>query len=156
MADRMADHLIYHSTNDHLQYAIPYYGIDKFEFFVVLFSASTIANEQPYLDYLFSLPQNMRYNISRVATASFSGLNHTFETRERISRSLKGIFSGVNNPCFGRTGEKHPMFSKTGPNLGITPVNATVVYVYLAYNNTLVLQFDSQVAAASNFKVIYY
>jgi len=53
-----------------------------------------------------------------VAEASFSGLNHLPETRERISQSLKGRFSGVNNPIFGRTGENHPMFGKTGPNLG--------------------------------------
>jgi hypothetical protein len=45
------------------------------------------------------------------------------------------------------------MFGKTGPNYGITPVNATKVYVYLASNNTLVSEFSSQVSAAKSLNV---
>jgi len=72
-----------------------------------------------------------------VAEASFSGLSHLPETRKQISNSIKGKFSGEDNPIFGRTGENHPMFGKPGPNLGTTPANAIKVYVYLVSNNTL-------------------
>lgn len=154
LAERLNDHIIEGNTNVRLQNAITKYGLEHFVFIVVEFvepdSSSCLSEEakvyllsreQFYLDCLFILPKNLRYNISKVAEASFSGLNHLPETRERISKSLKGRFSGVNNPIFGRTGENHPMFGKTGPNYGITPVNATKVYVYLASNNTLVSEF---------------
>ena len=88
-----------------------------------------------------------------MAEASFSGLSHLPETRKQISNSIKGKFSGEDNPIFGRTGENHPMFGKPGPNLGTTPANAIKVYVYLVSNNTLVSEFSSQVEAAKSLNV---
>jgi len=82
--------------------------------------------EQHYLDILFSLPANLRYNFARVAEASFKGLTHTPETKAQMSDSKYGannpmygkvpanaFQSGANNPMYGRTGPLNPMFGKT-------------------------------------------
>ena len=58
-----------------------------------------LQREQHYLDILFSLPANLRYNFSRVAGAPIAGRNHTPGTLAQMS-DLK---SGANNPMHGRT-----------------------------------------------------
>jgi len=49
-----------------------------------------LQREQHYLDILFSLPANLRYNFSRFAEASFKGLTHSEETLAQMRDSHTG------------------------------------------------------------------
>src|SRR4051794_5494620 len=64
MSIRLVDHLVSSTTNTHLQNAITKYGLDNFSFCVVEFCDSSllIEREQYYLDKLFSLSVEYRYN----------------------------------------------------------------------------------------------
>ena len=76
------------------------------------------------------------YNIAPTPAAPMSGRKHTDESRKKMSEAHKGLHvgennimfgknhsdetrkkisgatRGENNPCFGRIGEKHPLFGK--------------------------------------------
>jgi hypothetical protein len=41
---------------------------------------------------------------------SMFGKTHTDETKRRLSERAKGLYAGENNPNFGNTGEKSPVF----------------------------------------------
>jgi group I intron endonuclease len=56
--------------------------------------ANLLALEQSYLDWLFRLPAELRYNFLPVAGSSL-GYTHSEETLAKIS--------GENNPMFGRS-----------------------------------------------------
>jgi len=72
----------------------------------------------------------------RLAT---SGENHPFYNKKRPDQSEK--MKGENNPCYGRTGEKHPGFDKCGYWLGKpSPKRNKVVYDGF--------EFESQTALA--------
>ena len=88
---RMMDHIM-ESSNIHLRNAINKYGIESFVFIVVeLFEKDPditlevnkgrlLKQEQFYLDSLFKLPSDFRYNYLSVAGSSL-GYRHNEETR---------------------------------------------------------------------------
>jgi NUMOD3 motif len=63
-----------------------------------------LQREQHYLDILFSLPANLRYNFNPTA-GSILGYKHTEDTLAKTS--------GENNHMYGRTGANHPMYGRT-------------------------------------------
>src|SRR3954467_6601921 len=105
-------------------------------FAVVEFCDSQVLlqREQHYLDILFSLPDNLRYNFARFAEAPFKGLTHTPGSKAQMSDSQSGANnpmsgkthspetlalmsdskSGANNPMYGRSGPLNPMYGRTG------------------------------------------
>ena len=89
--------------------------------------ANLLALEQKHLDWLFTLPESLRYNFNPTAgsilgyihseetRAKKSGANHpmygkthTPDTRAKISDSI----SGANNHMYGRTGALNPLYGK--------------------------------------------
>jgi group I intron endonuclease len=110
IGNRLVDHLVYNSTNGHLQSAFTSYGLENFTFCVVeLYSvdpevaletnkAKLLVLEQKHLDWLFSLPAELRYNFNPIAGSSL-GYKHTDDTRAQISDSK----SGALNPMFEKT-----------------------------------------------------
>ena len=185
IANRLYDHLVERNTNEHLQRAIALYGLDCFMFTVVEVyvvdpqlsaeenQANLLAREQHWLNWLFSLPENLRYNFASIVGAPIAGRQHTDETRTKISNSLNGrthtdetrakmraTRKGKTHTAETRakisaavTGINHPMFGKVA-------ARAITVYVY-SLDKVLVNTFDSQVAAAkwlgtSNITVINY
>lgn len=100
---RLNNHFI-ESTNIHLRNAINLYGVSAFEFIVVEFveilaetpsssiKALLLMREQSYLNWLFSLPENLRFNFLPLA-GSCLGLKHTDE--------IKAKYSGENHYAHG-------------------------------------------------------
>jgi group I intron endonuclease len=88
------DHILNNSSNLHLQSAIVKYGLSHFAFVILEYCISSDmlkrSPEQHFLDILFSLPANLRYNFARFAEASFKGLTHTPESKALISTSMTG------------------------------------------------------------------
>jgi len=185
---RMVQHLVTNNTNDYLQNAFKKYRLENFTFAVVEFCDSQVLlqREQHYLDILFSLPKELRYNFSLIAGAPIAGRTHTPESKALTSASKTGYkhtdeardkISGDNNPMYGRTGANHPMYgeshsdetrakmskAKSGENnpmFGKVAANAMTINVY-DLDNVLVRSFTSQVEAAkwlgvSNFTVHNY
>jgi group I intron endonuclease len=166
IGNRLVRHLVDNNTNEHLQNAIAKYGLENFTFAVVESCDLSVLlqREQHYLDILFSLPANLRYNFSPVAGAPIAGRNHTPETLVKLSVAQSGANntmygkshtpetlakmsvakSGANHPMYGRTGALNPMYGKSGE---LSPVSI-LVKVYSADDNQLVRSFSSQVAVA--------
>jgi len=153
LGGRIMEHIRDNSSNPHLQSAMVKYGLSHFAFVILEYclSSDVLKREQHYLDILFSLPANLRYNFARFAESPFKGLTHTPESKALISDAkigannpMSGITptnafqSGANNPMFGRTGANHPMFGRT---------NGMTIYVY-SLDGTLINSFSSQVATA--------
>jgi len=89
------------STNTHLKRALSLYSLESFEFLVVEFVTDTVlltAREQEHLDWLFSLPENLRYNFCPTAESRL-GTTHSAETKALMSE--------------GKSGDNHPMYGKT-------------------------------------------
>lgn len=113
---RIVSHLIYKTTNVHLQNAISFYGLENFTLVIIelyeidpdLTDQSNVERllliEQKYLDLLFDLPAEFRYNFSPTAGSTF-GYKHTDETRAKKE--------GENNPNYGKIGASHPFYGKT-------------------------------------------
>ena len=101
MAKRLVDHIVDNDTNVHLQNAINCQGIENFVFVVVeVFKvdpelslksnkANLLALEQKHLDWLFSLPESLRYNFNPTAGSSL-GYKHTDDTRAKMSDAHTG------------------------------------------------------------------
>src|SRR4051812_48514547 len=125
LADRIMDHIQNNSSNLHLQNAIVKYGLSHFAFVILQYcnSSDLLKLEQYFLDILFSLPANLRYNFARFAEASFRGLTHTVESRAKIYKANKGLNSGANNPMYGKV-------PANAFEYGITPTNAMTINVY--------------------------
>jgi len=89
LGGRIMDHILNNSSNLHLQSAILKYGLSHYAFVILEYclSSDMLKREQHFLDILFSLPANLRYNIARFAEASFKGLTHTPESKALISTS---------------------------------------------------------------------
>src|SRR4051795_9340450 len=113
LADRIMDHINGNSSNQHLQYAIAKYGLPSFAFVILQYCipSDLLELEQHYLDILFSLPTNLRYNFLPTA-GSMLGYKHTEEALAKLSEAN----SGANNPMYGKSGALNPMY-------GITPTN---------------------------------
>jgi len=108
-----------------LQNSINKYGIENFIFVIVEYcdSSQLLVQEQYYLDWLFGLLPELRYNFAQDATAPMSGRSHSEESKATISEAM----SGENHPFYGKRrsdetkarmseaklGENHPMFGKT-------------------------------------------
>jgi len=107
---RIMDHINGHSSNQHLQYAIAKYGLSSFAFVILQYckSSDLLKLEQYFLDILFSLVKELRFNFNPTAGSPL-GVVRSEETRAKMSDSK----SGANNPMFGRTGANHPKFGKT-------------------------------------------
>jgi hypothetical protein len=151
---RLMDHMFYGSTNPHLLNAIAKYGLAAFVFSILEFCSkkALLEREQFYLDKLFSLPEEKRYNILPQAVSSL-GYKHKDETKAKISESMKGntntkAMKGESNPMYGVRDSAHPSF-------GLVPVNVVSVNVYNAKDNTLVQSFHSFAAAAKFLNVSY-
>jgi len=83
IAKRLVDHAVDKDTNAHLQNAFTSYGLDNFTFCVVEFyevnpevsletyKANLLVLEQKHLNWLFSLPESLRYNFNPTAGSSF-------------------------------------------------------------------------------------
>jgi len=101
IGNRLVDHLVDNSTNEHLQNAIAKYGLSNFTFAVVELCVPEVflLREQHYLDILFTLPANLRYNFNSTAS-SMLGYKHTPESLAKMSNYKYG----ANNPMYGRTG----------------------------------------------------
>jgi group I intron endonuclease len=106
------------STNTHLKHALTLYSLEAFEFLVVEFVTNTVllaAREQEYLDWLFSLSEDLRYNFCAIAGSTF-GYTHTAETKALISERL----SGENHPMFGKTHSAEAKAAIGAARLGTT------------------------------------
>jgi len=142
---RLVQHLVTNNTNDYLQNALKKYRLENFTFSVVEFCDPEVLlqKEQHYLDILFSLPDNLRYNFSPIAGAPIAGRTHTPETRAQMSDSHTGKTLSEETRAkmsSSQSGANHPMFGKISGN-------AMTVNVY-SIDNVLVHSFPSQVAAA--------
>jgi len=125
LGNRMTDHIM-ESSNAHLRRAMNKYGLESFTFIVIEFvemypdlsqeenKANLIAREQFYLDLLFTLPSQFRYNNLSVAGSS-QGYKHTEESKNKIGEAARGrVMSAEDRVRMSeeRTGENHPMFGK--------------------------------------------
>jgi group I intron endonuclease len=100
LGDRMMDHFL-ESSNIHLRNAINLHGLENFVMIVIEYveinpeeslevnKANLLAREQFYLDRLFTLPEESRYNFLPTAGSSL-GFTHTEETKQKISSTLAG------------------------------------------------------------------
>jgi len=101
IAQRLVDHAVENNTNVRLQNAITKYGLGNFTFAVVdIFQvdpdvsmetnkARLLALEQVYLNWGFTLPKKLCYNINPIANSRL-GATHSEETRVKISISMTG------------------------------------------------------------------
>jgi group I intron endonuclease len=78
LAGRIMNHINGYSSNQHLQYAIAKYGLTSFAFVILQYcnSSDLLKLEQHFLDILFSLSANFRYNFNTTA-GSLLGYKHT-------------------------------------------------------------------------------
>jgi predicted GIY-YIG superfamily endonuclease len=80
------------STNTHLKHALSLYSLEAFEFLVVEFVTDTsllTTREQEHLDWLFSLPEHLRYNYCPTAGSTL-GRTLTTEHKTAISAAKLG------------------------------------------------------------------
>jgi group I intron endonuclease len=88
------DHINGNSSNQHLQYAIAKYGLSSFAFVILEYCirSDLLKREQHFLDILFSLAKELRYNFARFAEAPFKGFTHTPESKAQMSDSQSGCW----------------------------------------------------------------
>src|SRR5689334_23139740 len=70
-------------------YVVELYSVDP-EVSKETNQANLLDLEQKHLDWVFSLPDNFRYNFSSIAGAPIAGRTHTPETRAQMSDSHTG------------------------------------------------------------------
>lgn len=97
--------------------AINKYGIENFSFYVLEYCEETELDEKEtyYIKELKSHVTSGGYNISYGGNTPQKGRKLSKETKEKISSSLIGKMAGKNNPMYGKTGEKNPLFGKKRP-----------------------------------------
>jgi group I intron endonuclease len=158
---RLNSHIYDYSTNIHLRNSLNKHGLNEFIFCVLEKCAreQLISREQHFLDILFSIPEELRYNFLANAY-SLLGYRHTEEALAKISEAMTGrtlsgdtrakmsdAKTGTNNPMLGKVPTNAFPAGVNNPKFGITPTNAMSIYVYdLDY--VLLNTFTSQVAAA--------
>jgi group I intron endonuclease len=145
LGGRIMDHILNNSSNLHLQSAMVKYGLSHFAFVILEYclSSDMLKREQHYLDILFSLPANLRYNFARFAESPFKGLTHTPESKALISDAK----IGANNPMSCITPTNAFQSGANNPMYGKLPANAMTIYI-CSLDNVPVQTFSSQVAAA--------
>jgi len=141
LGKRLKDHFV-DSTNIHLRNAMLLYGAAAFVFIVVEFieilpdmSAAALktlllAREQIYLDWLFELPSELRYNFLILAGSSL-GYRHSVEAKKAIStantgsrhteeakKAISASMSGENHPNYGKTPSEETKALLSAANLG--------------------------------------
>jgi group I intron endonuclease len=107
--------------------AIVDYGLSHFAFVILEYCipSDQLKREQHYLDILFSLPANLRYNFNPTAGSSL-GYKHTGRRKlgpksQRLIQvelilqkaQMSDSMSGANNPMYGRTEANHPRYGRT-------------------------------------------
>jgi hypothetical protein len=135
---RIMDHIQNHSSNLHLQYAIAKYGLSSFAFVILQYCipSDLLKCEQHFLDILFYLAKELRYNFLQTAGSSL-GVVRSEETRAKMSSSQQLVDrSGALNPRYGKVA-----------------ANAITIDVY-DLDNVLVCSFTSQVEAANWLKIL--
>ncbi len=75
-------------VNKHLQSAWNKFGELNFQFFIIEYTNNTLKSEQWWIENL-----KPEYNIANIAGAPMLGKNHSIETKNKISKSKKGIAS---------------------------------------------------------------
>ncbi|RUS28476.1 hypothetical protein BC938DRAFT_481831, partial [Jimgerdemannia flammicorona] len=127
LGNRLTAHFVGGSYNAHLQFAIAKYGLSALIFSVIELCAKDqlLAREQHWLNWLFSLPSNLRFNFLSTA-GSWLGFKHTSASKAAISAGILGL----NNPMYGT----------------LSPTAKTVSIYTL--DNVLVECFCSRTAAA--------
>jgi hypothetical protein len=104
---RLMTHLVYGSCNPHLQNALALYGLSMFLVALVQEytwdpdltedenAANLLAQEQVWLDWLFSLPADFRYNFNPIADCppDTTGTVHSDKTKAKISAAMLGVNS---------------------------------------------------------------
>ena len=112
LGERIMDHILNNSSNLHLQSAIVKYGLSHFAFVILEYclSSDMLKREQHYLDILFSLAKELRYNFNPTADSRL-GATHTPESKAQMSDSKLG----ANNPMYGRTGALNPRAPRAPP-----------------------------------------
>jgi len=145
LGGRIMEHIRDNSSNLHLQSAMVKYGLSHFAFVILEYclSSDMLKREQHYLDILFSLPANLRYNFARFAESPFKGLTHTPESKALISDAK----IGANNPMSCITPTNAFQSGANNPMYGKLPANAMTIYI-CSLDNVPVQTFSSQVAAA--------
>jgi group I intron endonuclease len=104
LGGRIMNHILGHSSNQHLQYAIAKYGLSSFAFVILQYCipSDLLKLEQYFLDILFSLAKELRYNFSPTAGSSL-GVVRSEETRAKMSDSQQLVDrSGANHPMYGK------------------------------------------------------
>jgi hypothetical protein len=152
LGERLMDHIRNNSSagilpsdgNLHLQSAIVKYGLSHFAFVILenCIPSDQLKREQHFLDILFSLPANLRYNFSPTAGSPL-GVVRSEETRAKLSDANKGAL----NPMYGKVSANAFQSGANNPIFGITPTHAMTINVY-SLDNVLVRSFSSQVAVA--------
>src|SRR4051812_18541008 len=128
------DHILNNSSNLHLQSAILKYGLSQFAFVILEYCipSDIIKREQHFLDLLFSLAKELRYNFNPQANSRL-GATHSEESRAKMSGKVpaNAFQSGADNPMFGKVA-----------------ANAKTIYIY-SLDYVPVQTFSSMTAAAS-------
>lgn len=163
IAERLHEHLVSRCTNEHLQNSINKYGLEYFLFVVLEFCEPPLllVREQYFLDWLFLLAEELRYNFASCAEASFTGLKHSEETKVKMSEAKLG----ENNHFFGGThsdeskakmSEAHlgkTLSDETKARISANQPTAITIYACSFPDRTLVYTFASQIEAAKELKV---
>jgi group I intron endonuclease len=111
LANRLKKHIL-SCHNPHLFNAMKRYGLKNFSFIIVEYTEldedipeeeikeALLASEQHWLDWLFSLPSHLRYNLSPTASSPL-GVIRSAETRALINASQIGHpgFPGNTHAC---------------------------------------------------------
>jgi len=186
LGDRMMDHFL-DSSNIHLRNAINKHGLENFVMIVIEYveinpeeslevnKANLLAREQFYLDQLFTLPEESRYNFLPTAGSSL-GYLHSEETKQKISSTLAGYQHSEEakaNMSEAKKGENHALFGKshtegtrqqisdslTGRKLNaehrkrISTALSTPIYVFDSNTQKLLATYSGIVAASKALKI---
>lgn len=95
--------------NLHLQSAFNKYGINSFQFSIILETTieNLLINEKELIIKYNAFDNEFGYNVND-PEHNFLNRKHTNLTKELLSQQKMGI----KNPMFGKTGKKHPNFNK--------------------------------------------
>jgi group I intron endonuclease len=144
LGKRLAEHCIYGKSNEHLQRALNLYGLKNFKILILEFCDSTALSEreQFYLDLLFELPAEFRYNFGPHPSTRL-GTRHSDAPWLKPRSALTGRVLSEDTKLKIR--ESH--LQNPHPFTGKVAFNAMKISVY-SLNLTLIAEFSSQLQAA--------